>query len=340
MIRSLIGKAPMISSDRLARPLRIITFMLAALAGTATAAHAQTAPPKIPIRIGVIKITGITVIYAAQKLGYFAAQGLDATLTPATNGQVLLNGLGAGDLDFTLAIPGTAMQARDRAGQKVVLVLQNEVAHATPPDQGAVLARNDSGITSMSMLGGKTIGFLSIGNQYSATVLDVLAKHGVDPKSVKMVELPLAQMQGAMEKHQVDAVAALEPFVTIINDSKQTHVLSWNYTEAIPSQPVGAFWAMEDWANKNPATVKKFQTAVRQATQYLETHPAEKTQLTEEFTGIQSALLANLIPDLWTNKVIRSDWEKMMKMMVQQGLISPKLTFAEMVPANAMDPGR
>jgi hypothetical protein len=29
----------------------------------------------------------------------------------------------------------------------------------------------------------------------------------------------------------------------------------------------------------------------------------------------------------------------MMKMMVQQNLISSKLTFGEMVPANAMDPG-
>jgi len=75
------------------------------------------------------------------------------------------------------------MQARDRAGQKVVLVLQNEVAHAQAPDQGAVLARIDSGITSMSQLGGKTIGYLSIGNQYSATVHDVLMKHGVDPKT-------------------------------------------------------------------------------------------------------------------------------------------------------------
>ncbi len=327
----------MVSPDRLARAFRVISFMLAALVCAGANVQAQTT--KIPIRIGVIKITGITVIYAAQKLGYFAEQGLDATLTPATNGEVLLNALGAGDLDFTLAIPGTAMQARDRAGQKVVLVLQNEVAHAKGPDQGAVLVRNDSGITSMSQLGGKTIGYLSIGNQYSATVHDVLSKHGVDPKTVREVEIPLGQMQGALEKHTVDAVAALEPFVTIINSSKQTRVLSWNYSEAVPSQPVGAFWAMEDWANKNPAIVKKFQTAVRESTQYLETHPEERTKLMEEFTGIQSNLLANLIPDLWSNKVVRGDWENMMKMMVQQNLISPKLTFAEMVPANAMDPG-
>ncbi len=329
----------MVPSDRLSRAFRVVAFVLAALLCAGAAAQAQTAK-LIPIRIGVIKITGITVIYAAQKLGYFAQQGLDATLTPATNGEVLLNALGAGDLDFTLAIPGTAMQARDKAGQKVVLVLQNEVAHAQPPDQGAVLTRIDSGITSMSQLGGKTIGYLSIGNQYSATVHDVLMKHGVDPKTVREVEIPLGQMQGAMEKHTVDAVAALEPFVTIIGDAKQTRVLSWNYTEAVPSQPVGAFWAMEDYANKNPAIVKKFQTAVRAATLYLETHPDDRVKLTEEFTGIQSNLLAHLIPDLWTNKVVRGDWEKMMKMMVDQNLISTKLTFGEMVPANAMDPGR
>jgi NitT/TauT family transport system substrate-binding protein len=337
MTPALTRQDSMVSFDRLTRAFRIIAFMSAALVCAGATVQAQTT--KIPIRIGIIKITGITVIYAAEKLGYFAEQGLDATLTPATNGQVLLNALGAGDLDFTLAIPGTAMQARDKAGQKVVLVLQNEVAHAQGPDQGAVLARNDSGITSMSQLAGKTIGYLSIGNQYSATVADVLSKHGVDPKSVREVEIPLGQMQGALEKHTVDAVAALEPFVTIIGQAKQTHVLSWNYSESIPSQPVGAFWAMEDWANKNPATVKKFQTAVREATQYLETHPAEKTKLTEEFTGIQSDLLANLIPDLWKNKVVRSDWEKTMKLMVQQNLISSKLTFAELVPANAMDPG-
>lgn len=314
-----------------------MAFAAALLAMAAPPNIARAQAKMIPLKIGVMKIAGLTDVYAAQKLGYFAAQGLDVTIVPAVNGQILLTALNAGDLDVSLAIPGTAMQARDRAGFKLVLAMQNEIAHAHGPDQGALMVRSDSPITSVKELTGKKIGYLQLDNQQWAGIQNVLIKHGVDPKSTREIEIPLPQMQAALEHNLVDAVGPLEPFVSIMLNSHRARVISWNYVESVPNQPNGAFWTTETWFAKNPETIKKFKAAMHASIAYLDTHPEARKALVEEFTGLQSEVVANLIPDLWSDHVVRSDWEKVMKMMVTSGLISPALTFEQLVPASAMD---
>lgn len=313
---------------------------VAAVTATLGASAVRAQPAKTEINVGVIKIAGLSDVYAAQKLGYFADQGLDAKLTFATNGQVLLSALESGSLDITLAIPGTAMQARDRGGYRLVLVSQNEVAHVKGPDQGALVVRYSSPITSVKDLAGKKIGYGQIDNQQWAGIHDVLEKAGVDPKSTQELEVPFPQMPAALDRGLVDAVGALEPFVSAMLNAKQGRVIAWNYSDSVPAQPVGAFWATEDWAAKNRATARKFAAAMHASITYLNAHPDVRKKMVEEFTGMQPEQVANLIPDVWSDRVVRSDWEKTMRMMVQNGLISANLKFTDLVPPSAMDPGK
>lgn len=314
----------------------ILTLIMTSL--TSGAGRAQTT--KIPLNVGVMKIAGLSDVYAAQKLGYFADQGLEVKIIPANNGQILLSSLQAGALDVSLAIPGTAMQARDRGGVKLVLVMQNEVAHAKAPDQGAILVRSDSQITSLKQLAGKKIAYGQISNQQWAGIHDILLRNGVDPKSMHELEIPNPQMPSALERGLVDAVAAIEPFVSMIINTKQGRVISWNFVESVPSQPDGAFWATEQWSAKNLTTIEKFNAAMHTSIMYLNAHPDVTKKMVEEFTGMQPEMVANLIPDVWTDRVVRSDWDKTMQMMVRAGLISANLTFNELVPSYAMDPSK
>jgi hypothetical protein len=43
---------------------------------------------------------------------------------------------------------------------------------------------------------------------------------------------------------------------------------------------------------------------------------------------------------LWSDRVIRENWEKTIQMMVRNGLISPNLKFTDLVPADVVDPGK
>lgn len=309
------------------------------LAGAVCTSSGRAQPALTPLNLGIIKIAGLTDAYAAQKLGYFAAEGLDVKTTLANNGQILLTGLLAGDFDIVLAIPGTAMQARNR-GLMVKLVMQNEVAHAKAPDQGGVLVKADGPITNIKQLEGKKIAYAQISNQQWAGVRYVLEKAGVKPETVQDVEMPYPAMDAALQNGTVDAIAQLEPFLSAALNAKKARVLSWNYVESVPSQPDGAFWATDDWSAKNRPAIVKFQRAMHKAIAYLDVHPEVKKALIAEFTGLPEAMLANLIPDVWTDKVVRGDWEKTMQLMVGAGLIKSTLTFSELVPDYAINPGQ
>lgn len=307
--------------------------------GDVTSSSSLAQQTLAPLNVGVIKIAGLTDVYAGQKLGYFAEQGLEVNVTLANNGQDLLAAQQSGKLDVVLAIPGTAMQARDK-GYKVVLVMQNEVAHHNAPDQGALLVKYDGPITSLKQLEGKKIAFGQLSNQQWAGVRVVLQNAGVKMDTVQEIEVPFPQMPGVLQQGLVEAVAALEPFVSAMIASKQARVLSWNYVESVPGQPNGAFWATEEWSAKNRTTIRKFQIAMHKSIVYLTSHPVEAKTLIAEFTGMRAELIANLIPDVWTDRVVRADWEKTMQLMVGAGLIKKTMTFAELVPAYAMNPGQ
>jgi NitT/TauT family transport system substrate-binding protein len=320
------------------RARTVVGAVVFCLLATTVAGQAQTA--KIPLNVGVIKIAALADVYAAQKLGYFADQGLDVTLTVANSGQVLLAGLAAGSPQITLSIPGTAMQARDKAGYKLVLVSQNEIAHLKAPDQSALMVKADGPIASVKDLTGKKIAYGQINNQHWAGIRDILAKNGVDPKSTQDVEIPYSQMGNALDRGLVDAVAADEPFVSTMLDTKRGRVVAWNYVDSVPGQPIGAFWATEDWAAKNPATVRAFRTAMHTAMTYLTAHPDVAANMVAEFTGVQPDAMPHMTMVLWSDRVVRANWEKTIQMMARNGLISPTFKFSDIVPADAVDAGK
>lgn len=297
-------------------------------------AHAQS---KTTIQMAIGKIAGGTTIYVADKLGYFAEQGLDVQYTFAQSGNDMVSALQSGKIDLAMAIPGVAAAAREH-GYKLNLVFQNELARDKAPDSGALIVKADSPITSVKQLAGKKVAQVAIGNQVWAAVRTVEAKNGVDPASVQEVEIGFPQMPGALAQGLVDAVAEVEPFTSAIVNSKAGRVISWYYVESVPNQPIGAFWGADDWMAKNPAAVKKFQTAMHKAVVYLNTHPKEARQYVAEFTGLKPEVVESMTMIRWDDRVDRAVWEKTIQMLVSSGYIKTPLKVDEIVPPGSMNP--
>jgi NitT/TauT family transport system substrate-binding protein len=320
-----------------------LRFLIAAAiaAGLATlnlGAGGNAQPAKTTIQLGLLKIAGLADAYAADKLGYFAEQGLEVNVTLASSGQDLLAAVQSGKLDIVLAIPGTAMQAREK-GFKVQLVLQNETSNAKAPDQAALLVKPDSPITSIKQLVGKKIAYNAIGNQSWASVRYLMLRNGVDPNSVQDLELSIPQMPGALEQGLVDAIAIVEPFMSATVAAKKGRVLSWNFVESVPNQPTGAFWATDEYIAKNPATIKKFVNAMHKSITYLTAHMDERHKMVVEWTGMKPEVVQNTIPNPWNDKVNRKDWERTIDMLVKGGSLKAPMKFEEIVPPSALNPG-
>lgn len=304
--------------------------------GAASVAGAQ-APAKVALSVGTIKAGGPAVLYAAQQLGYFGDAGLEITITYANNGNDLITALQSGKLDIALAIPGVAMRAHE-AGYKVGLLFQVEVAHARPPGSGALIVRNEAGLTTLKQMAGKKIAHAGIGTQAWAAMRFAETKSGLDTSAVQELELGYGQMGGALMQGLVDGVVAIEPFTSAILSNKQTHVLSYFFLDSVPNQPTGGYWANSDWIVKNPQIARNFTASMHKAMVYLLDHPVEAKKLVGDWTGLKPEVLAAMTPINWVDRVNKSDWQKTVQMLVSTGVLKAPINIDEILPAASLNP--
>ena len=112
----------------------------------------------------------------------------------------------AGDTQGTFILAPLAMKLREDGVPIKIVYLGHR-------DGTAMVVHKDSDIHRIEDLAGKTI---AIPNRFSnqwLLVFKALRDHLVDPKSVKIVEMPPPDMPAALYSHAVDAITSGEPFM-------------------------------------------------------------------------------------------------------------------------------
>jgi ABC-type nitrate/sulfonate/bicarbonate transport system substrate-binding protein len=121
-------------------------------------------------------------------------------------------------------------------------------------------------------------------------VLYWLKKNGVDPASVRAVEVPFPNMPDQLKAKRVDAVESLEPFAGALrangNVSIATPLLSVGKDVLFP------FWISQgEWARANLATIKAWIAALEDAKSFIETNPAEARKIMAQYTKLPEAVV-------------------------------------------------
>jgi NitT/TauT family transport system substrate-binding protein len=221
-----------------------------------------------------------TPLQVAEANGYFKKQGLKmkfVTLTAATGPSALQSGsvqfFDSSPTGFVSALakglPQIAVSS-DGLGNPLGLVVSKKFAAAhdlTAKTPAAQVAK---------ALSGSTGGSSSVNTKAEAGIF--LDKYGVDPdKKIKWVSLPSpAADKAAIKSGQIDWFVTSEPIPLQIQDSGDGVVVAdplkvpeWAADEAGYGQLVVT---QKSYATAHPDVVKKFATAVQQATAYMDTH--------------------------------------------------------------------
>ena len=109
-----------------------------------------------------------------------------------------------------------------------------------------------SAINKPSDLAGKMIAAGLINSINHVHMVHWLRGKGVDPTSVRFVELPFPQMADALYQKRVDAVWNVEPFMTIMVKSGNARIVVHPYQENNPNMDVTGFYARDNWLKSNP----------------------------------------------------------------------------------------
>ena len=243
-----------------------------------------------PVRAAYIPVVSWLPAWVAKEKGFFESNGLDVTLSVTQNLSVLPGTLGR-QFDLAPSTPPDLIKAV-LAGIDVVAVAGQGIETRDNPSTHLIV-RKDSTIASMQDLKGKVIATPTLGAIIHVSVLYGLKKNGIDPASIRAVEVPFPNMPDQLKAGNVDAVEALEPFAGQLlaagNRSLGDPLLS------VSDQVLYTFWISErKWATDNHAVIDAWVASLHQAKQFMDANPQEARAILAKYTRLPETVVQKI----------------------------------------------
>ena len=264
----------------------------------------------IPIRVAYVPVATWLPSWVAKEKGFFEKNGLNATLTPIQNLSLLPPTMGK-QFDFAASTAPDLIKAA--ANGIDVVAVTGGVVESSSKQSMQVIVRKNSGINSPKDLKGKIIATPSTGALMHVATLSWLKKNGVDPNSIRAVEVPFPNMVDQLKASRVDALELLQPFVGQIL-SQPDYMSIGNSMLSVSDPVLFVFWiANGGWAKSNMDTVKKWSQSIADANDFIDKNPIEARQILGKYTNLPQqvtekiplpAYEASLKPnqiDIWIN---------------------------------------
>ncbi len=270
------------------------------------------------VKAGILKMSALTNLWVAKQAGIFEKNGLDVELVEFRNGNEAIAAHRGGSVDFVLSIPGTAMIAQER-GFDLMLLTQNETAKASGPDAGSIMVLASSSYKSLADLAGKRVAVSALHTQMTVSVQTAFAKAGVDPSKLQLMELPFPTMGDALKAGQIDAAAHLDPWVTQLQTTGVARNVSWLYVDAVPEQPIGAWYATSAYVGKNRDITLRYVKSIQESIDYMLADEARARKNVAAFTGLDPKLTETMPINKWDWRINLDRWQATIDMMQKAG---------------------
>jgi len=256
-------------------------LMLCAWVVFGSVAGAQSSP-LIPVRAAYVPVITWLPAWIAKDKGMFESNGLDVSLTPIQNLSLLPGTMGK-QFEFG-ASTGPDLIKAAASGLDVVAVA-GEVTETSARQSMQVIVRKDSGIAGVKDLKGKIIATPTIGAIMHVATLAWLKKNGVDPNSIRAVEVPFPNMGDQLKAGRVDAIESLQPFVGML--IAQGNVGIGNPLLSVADPALFPFWISQgEWARANLPVIKRWITALNEAKAFMEQNPSEARAILAKYTKL------------------------------------------------------
>lgn len=290
--------------------------------GTKTGS-AEAATSK-PLKVVAGVVSDFMLPYIAQQKGLFAKEGVNVDVMPlpgaaqvqipmVLNGQIDLGVASTGDL-----LPGITHGIKLQTIANVGSVAVGDVSKSTTD-----LIYKDPKITRPRDLEGKTVGLNSIGGTLQLTVSAVIKADGGDPKKVHYIQVPVQDMQSAIEKGQIAAGQGFEPFLSSSLKSGLKALFSTN--QPVAGLPAAVYFATPKLLKARAKDVAAFVRAMNAAAQLVNDDPDVMRQVLKQQTKYPAALLdaeQNFGQFATAGSLPAATFEKFATFAADQGLIS------------------
>lgn len=245
--------------------------------------------------------------------GIFEKHNLKVEFTKVENIGTLPGALGS-SFDIALSVPTTVIAA----AQQGIPVTQVSGATIDVEDNptGFVIGSKKSGVTDIKHLAGKTLGVLTeTGTTHIATKA-WLKQEGVDPASVKIVQVDGPAQADQLAAGRIDAVETVMPFATNVLRDEDAVNLGDPYLKLAPELSATLWVAKQDFAAANADVLEDFRAALDEAQEFITGNDPEAREVLKDYTGLPDAAIESAVLPTYTTEIRPDDlkiWLQAMK---------------------------
>ena len=206
-------------------------------------------------------------------------------------------------------------------GLKVSALTPSSVAPSAEGESTSqLLTTAGSGIDSVDDLAGKTIAVNAVKAQAELLTRLAVEQGGGDLGSLQFVEIPFAEMPAALQRGDVDAIAAVEPFINSALSAGAVSVAKLDH--ALPEgTALTAFFTSAQLAESDPEMVEDFKAAMTESLEYAAANPDAVRAIIPEYTQVPAEVAAQIMLPTYGAELDRAGAEATAEAMQEFGFI-------------------
>ena len=228
---------------------------------------------KVSIAVGGKNLFYYLPLTIAEQLGYFKDEGLQVEISDFAGGAKALQALVGGSAEVVSGAFEHTINMQAKGQSITAFVLQGRA----PQIVLGVSTKNMPNFKSIADLKGKKIGVTAPGSSTNMMADFVLAKAGLKPADVSFVGIGTAAgALAAVRSGQVDAIANLDPIITMLQQKNEIKIVADTRTLKDTNEvfggpmPAATLYTTEAFLKKNPNTVQALTNAMVRALKWLQ----------------------------------------------------------------------
>ena len=223
-----------------------------ARAGGGGGGSAGYSGPAITVTLGALPVVDDVSAYIAQSEGIFRQYGLNVKIQPVLTSVLAIPMMKKGQIDILGGgnyVSFIEASAKD-PGQLPYRILAE--AATCSPGSFVILTLPSSGIQTPAQLEHKTIAVNLTANIQTLMINSVLTADDVKASTVNYKAVAFPKMVAALESHKVDAISAVEPFVTTAEQKAGAVPIVDQCSGPDSNLPLSGYIATSAWAQQHP----------------------------------------------------------------------------------------
>lgn len=269
--------------------------LLALTAAVAVPRRSLRAQSLIKLRTFALPVDQCGALFYAKDLGFFEKAGLDVDISMPTDYGAVISAVVGGSADIAYGII-VALEQAYKKNLPITIVAPAAVNDARHPNNYFLVAK-DSPIKTPRDLNGKTLGSSPLKSLGTYATEAWVNAHGGDATTIKWADVPFPLCAEAIARGRIDGAFVVEPFATAARAT--TRLLGRPYEVISPLFLGAAYFTTPAWAAAHADTVRRFQSAIHEASVWGNHNPEKSAAIIEKYSKVDAATLAAMTRSIY-----------------------------------------